>query len=359
MLAMMTNYATDAVAFALRLDPAQDACLQARNDRPFLGAVLSDILNGGSAESCSPSIASTVGQAIWGSQFQPFIDDAKNGVADTTKTMATFWVSIPDPNVGDATTGVPSDVVSFLQTSLNPFVGIIMIIAMIIGFTKMMYSERGGEGKAIIGMIIRYIAVSGLLVVAVGSALLVTRAGAEYVLEASTLGTHFAENLFALFNNLQGVTSAIVLFCLLLVAAAVAGIQSILMIARGGIIIVRMGVLLLTVAASNTDPGKQAFGEDCGKLLAWVIYPFVAAIVYAAGFRFMGTDTSVAGNGLLECLYGIAIITMAVFALPATMRLVVPAVAPAAGGRGVGSAVAGGLTTYIVMKSGRGAMAAA
>jgi hypothetical protein len=48
---------------------------------------------------------------------------------------------------------------------------------------------------------------------------------------------------------------------------------------------------------------------------------------------------------------------MAIFALPATMRLVVPAVAPAAGGKGVGSAIAGAATTYIVMKSGRGAMA--
>jgi hypothetical protein len=64
---------------------------------------------------------------------------------------------------------------------------------------------------------------------------------------------------------------------------------------------------------------------------------------------------SLAGNGLLQCIYGIAAMLLAIFALPATMRVVLPAVAPAAGGKGVGSAVAGAATTYVVMKSGRAA----
>ena len=342
-------------AAAALLDPAQDACLQARNDRPFLGAVVSDLINGGSAESCSPSVASTVGKAIWGAQFQPCVDDLHNGVADTTKTMATFWVSVPDPDVGNPDTGVASDAVAFLQSSLAPFVGFLLVGAVIIGGIKVMYDNRGGEIRDIVTLLIRYTLFAGLLVPLTASGLIVVHESAQWILDRSTLGTHFADNLFALFNSTEGVTSAIILGIILIIGALVAAVQAGVMIFRGPIIIMRVGTLLLSVAVSNTDAGKESTRTSLGSLIAWGVYPFSAAVVYATAFRLMGTDMSLAGNGLLQCIYGIAAMLLAIFALPATMRVVLPAVAPAAGGKGVGSAVAGGATTYIVMKSGRAA----
>jgi len=344
-----------AVAAALRLDPARDACLQARNDRPFLGAVVSDILNGGSAESCSPSVATTVGKAIWGSQFQPFIDDLHNGVADTTKTMATFWVSVPDPDVGSLDTGVASDTVAFLQSSLAPFVGFLLVAAVIAGGVKAMYDNRGGELKDTVVLLFRYVIIAGLLVPVTAGGMLIVHDASQWILDRSTLGTHFADNLFALFNSTEGVTSAIILSIILIIGALVAVVQAGVMIFRGPLIIMRVGTILLSVAVSNTEAGKESTRAAVGSLVAWVVYPFVAAIVYATAFRLMGTDMSLAGNGLLQCIYGIAAMSLAILALPATMRVVLPAVAPAAGGKGVGSAVAGGATTYVVMKSGRAA----
>lgn len=355
MLAAMTHFVTPFMAAIARLDPATDACLQARNDRPFLWAVIDDIINGGGPQSCSAAPATVVGQAIWGSSFQPFIDDMKNGVADTTKTMATFWVSMPDPDVGNADTGVASDAVSFLQSSLAPFVGALLVAAVIIGCIRAMYENRGGEFRDIVILLFRYFLVAGVIVPVVASALVITHEAAAWVLERSTLGTNFAENLFALFSNGQGVTSAIILFLLLLVGALVAVGQGGVMIFRAGIVILRTGTILLSVAVSNTETGKESLRSAAGSLVAWTIYPFVAAIVYATGFRLMGTNTNIAGNGILQCLWGIAIMLMAIFALPATMRLVMPAVAPAASGKGVGTAVAGAATTYVVMKSGRAA----
>jgi hypothetical protein len=40
-------------------------------------------------------------------------------------------------------------------------------------------------------------------------------------------------------------------------------------------------------------------------------------------------------------LYGLALILMAIFALPATMRITAPVTTPVASGGGVGSAIAG------------------
>jgi hypothetical protein len=351
MLATVTHFVTPFMAAVARLDPATDACLQARNDRPFLWAVVDDIINGGGPQSCSPAPATVVGQAVWGSSFQPFIDDMRNGVGDTTKTMATFWVSMPDPDVGNADTGVASDAVSFLQSSLAPFVGALLVAAVIIGCVRAMYENRGGEFRDIVALLVRYFLIAGLLVPVIASTLVIIHESAAWILDRSTLGTKFAENLAALFSNGQGVTSAIILFILLLIGALVAVGQAGVMIFRAGIIILRTGTILLSVAVSNTETGKESLRTAAGSLVAWTIYPFVAAIVYATGFRLMGTDTSLAGNGILQCIWGIAVMLMAIFALPATLRLVSPAVAPAAGGKGVGSAVAGAATTYVVMQS--------
>lgn len=356
MLATLTQTVMTATSLLARFDPEGEKCLADRQARPLWWAITQDLINTTDpGMACKDSIATQVGEAVWDSSFQPAIDDMKAGVADTTKTMATFWVSVPDPNVGDPTTGQASDAVAFLQSSLAPFVGMLLVAAVIIGCIRAMYDSRGQEWTEILKLLLRYVFISGLIIPITATSLIMVHEAAQWVLERSTLGTHFAENLFELFNSTVGVTSAIILAAILLMAALVAILQAGVMIFRGPIIILRLGTILLSVAVSNTEAGRESLRGSIGSLVAWIIYPFAAALVYATAFRLMGTDTNLAGNGLLQCIYGIAAMLMAIFALPATMRLVIPAVAPAAGGKGVGAAVAGAATTFVVMKSGRAA----
>lgn len=356
---MLSTLALSVAALVARLDPAGQACLDARQARPLWWAITQDLVTmTDPGMACKDSIATQVGEAIWDSQFQPFIDDMKNGVADTTKTMATFWIKVPDPDVATPE-GRASDIISFLWTALAPITGIVMILSIIAGCAALMYSQRGGELRKIGVMMLRYILYSGMIVTVVTSSMVIVHESAQWILEKSTLGTNFADNIANLFNNTLNITSGIVYFLILLIGAGVACGLVVLMIFRGGIILIRVGTILVAVAVSSTEWGEEGLKTSVHSIGAWISYPFVAAVVYSAGFRLMGTNPDVGQNGMLQCLYGVGIMLMAIFALPATMRVVHPAVGAAAGGKGVGSALAGAATTFVVMKSGGRARAAA
>lgn len=356
MLATLTPAAASAATALMRFDPAGQACLDQRAARPLWWAIVQDLVTmTDQAMACHDSIATQVGKAIWNDQFQPMVDDMKNGVADTTKTMATFWVKVPDPEIGDPKTGAPAEAISFLWGSLSTFVGIAMTLSIIFGCGMIMFNNRGGDFKSIAMLLLRYVLYAGLTIPVVSGALLISHESASWILDKSLIGTNFADNIANLFNNTLNITSGIFYFLLLLTGALVSCGLVVLMIFRGGIIIVRTGMLLLSVAVSNSDWGAEGLKTQVHSLAAWIAYPFVAAIVYAAGFRLMGTNPDIGNNGMLQCLYGIGIMLMAIFALPAMMRVIHPAIGAAAGGKGAGAAVAGAATTLVVMKSGRSA----
>jgi hypothetical protein len=75
-------------------------------------------------------------------------------------------------------------------------------------------------------------------------------------------------------------------------------------------------------------------------ILGWIMYQPVAAIIYAAGFKLLASHQSTE-NGLLNIMYGLCLMFMAVLALPAVMRLVHPPTEPVASGSGAGATVAG------------------
>jgi len=353
---MLTSVVTSLASVILRMDPAGQACLDQRAARPLWWAIVQDLVTmTDQAMACHDSIATQVGEALWDSQFQPFIDDMKAGVADATKTMATFWVKVPDPEIGDPQTGAPAEVINFLWSSLSTFVGIAMILSIMFGCFAIMFLNRGSGFKDIGMLVFRYAMYSGLTVPVVAGAMVISHESAQWILDKSLIGTNFAENLANLFNNTLGLASGIVYFILLLIGAAVSGMMVIVMIFRGGIIIVRTGTILISVAVSNNEWGSEGLKTQVASLGAWIAYPMVAAIVYAAGFRLMGTNPDIGTNGMLQCLYGIGIMLMAIFALPAMMRVVHPGIGAAAGGKGVGPAIAGAMTTLVVMKSGRSA----
>jgi type IV secretion system protein TrbL len=304
---------------------------------------------------CENTVGDRVGDLIGDSVMKPFVDDMRAGVGDAIKSMATFWLSVPDPDVGNPATGERSEVVEFLSSSVAPIAATILVMAVMVGALKMMWDARaaGEHFKGIVALVIRYVMVSALVVPVVGMALVAARAFSSWIIERSTDGTSFVDNLFALFDSNQGVASAIVLFVVLLFAAIMSGLQSLIMIWRGAILLILTGVFLLAVSYSNTDDGKQTYKTTLGWIIGWILYGPAAAIVYGAGFRLLGTDTTADGNGLTQCLYGLALIMMAIFTLPAILRLVVPATAPVATGGGAGAVVVGAAATAVPMAMSR------
>lgn len=284
---------------------------------------------------CIESPAGTAASAIGNSVIQPYVDDIKNGVATTVKTMVSFWVAVPDPAIASSD-GSVSDAVGFLQTTLNPLVAIIMCFTVLAGLITIVITNRGEALRNILEMLGSYIVISGVLAVAVGVGLELINWTSQQLISLSTEGTSFADNIVGLFNTTEGVGSAIILIILLVIAALISALTCVLMIARGGILICLVGAASVTVALGRSS---------LRTLLAWIVafsfYKLAAAIVYSVGFRLIGTDTTAAGNGFLQVLYGLTLLGMAVLALPACIRIIVPAIAPVAQGRGAGAAVLG------------------
>ena len=298
------------------------------------GNIIQDILHPG----CDQSLVS---QAVQGTVVEPWIADMKSGVADSIKTMVTFWVDVPSPAVGNIDDGSKSDPVSFLQSGLLPVTAWVMCFTIAAGIIAMIWHQRAEPAKVIGQMLLTYIAVDAIGAGAIAVALEVTDNASKWLIDQSTQGTDFANNLFSLFDSDEGVASSILLLVLLLVAALIATFTCLLMLGRGGALLALTGAMLLGVAMSGTKGGLSILRHYFAWILAFVFYKLAAAVVYATGFRLLGTDTSSAGNGFLQILHGLALLSLAVLALPAVIRLVVPAVAPAAQGRGAGAAMGG------------------
>lgn len=285
-------------------------------------------------------VQSVAGAVVENAALKPFVEDAKQGVTDTVKTMVTFWVSVPPPQLTDAD-GSPSDPVTFLSSNLTWLAAVIMAFTMLVGGIIIVLTNRAEPARLIGQMLLTYIIMEALLAGAVAAALNVTSAVSAQIIGASTDGTNFADNIIALFNTTQGVGSGLLLIVLLLLAALIAAFTCFLMIARGGILICLVGAAPLAVALSGVQFGVAILRHYVAWIAAFVLYQLAAAIVYSVGFRLAGTDTSADGNSMLQILYGLTLLGMAVLALPAVIRLVVPAVAPVATGRGVGAMGAG------------------
>lgn len=285
-------------------------------------------------------LASVGAEAIAGTVFEPWVKDAKQGVQDMLKTMLTFWIDIPDPDVGTAL-GQAHPVIEFLQSRLLWLGAVIMCFVMIYNCARIMWERDKAKPLVDVGkMVAVYMGTSALMIPAAVTALAVTNVVAQTILEMSTAdNTNFVDNVFSLFNNEAGVASGILLLLVFIFAMVIAGLMCVIMIGRGAAFFVILGGLLTQAAAYGTDSGKQGYDTSLGWIKGLLLYKLVAAAIFGVGFRFLSIDTSTEGNGLLQMLYGITLLLMAVFALPATMRITAPATAPVASGNGAGSTI--------------------
>jgi hypothetical protein len=119
-------------------------------------------------------------------------------------------------------------------------------------------------------------------------------------------------------------------------------VQVALMVVRGGLLVILAGVLPLTASFTNTQMGKQWFTKVIGWTIAFILYKPAAALIYAAAFSLTGTNAfSKDGGGIWSILTGLALMLMALIALPALLRFVAPMTGALAGGGSSGLALAG------------------
>ncbi|MDR1447952.1 MAG: hypothetical protein LBI63_03195 [Candidatus Ancillula sp.] len=128
-----------------------------------------------------------------------------------------------------------------------------------------------------------------------------------------------------------GLIGGILLFILLTITSL---ILSIVMVIRSIMLIMLAGFLVLYAALYDTEIGKKGFESLWTWIIALLLFKPAAATVYAVGFKFLAISDD--DN---KMVYFIGTLLMAIFALPALVKIIAPTTAAVAGGGSAGSAM--------------------
>lgn len=244
--------------------------------------------------------------------------------------------------------------VLFLQSSLWWYMGAAAVISVIIGGARMAWEQRAEPGREIVKSLLTLVVVAGAGTTIVGLLVTASDSFALWIIDASLKcdvegdGACFEQNMLALLalttNPAASSLGSILVIILGLIAIFAAILQIVLMVARGGMLVILTGILPLSASFTNTEMGKGWFKRCISWLTAFLLYKPAAAIIYAASFQLTGTDVfSDDGSGLLAVLTGLMLMVIALFAMPALMRFVTPMVGAMAGGSAGGVLAAGAL----------------
>ena len=263
---------------------------------------------------------------------------------------STLWVGIGTPPVADAG-GQATGTVAFLQQNLLVFTTGLAVLCTLLGAGRIVYHEHKAAQLRDLG---RYLATYVLVSGAAAGAASVLIGGcdqmASWFITRASAGSGFADHLANLLGlatastsqaagtpagftvGLAGtVTTAFIAIVLGIIAFLGTVIQIMLMLVRGGMLVLLVGTLPLVAAFSNTEMGLQWFRKASAWLIAFALYKPAAAVVYAVAFDLAGQQ------GALALLDGVMMLVLAILALPALLRFVVPATSALAGGGRRGS----------------------
>ena len=243
-----------------------------------------------------------------------------------------------------------STTVGFLQNSLWYYVGGLAILSIIIGGIRMAWEQRAQPGKELLQALITLIVVSGAGLAVIALAVTAADAFSVWILNGATNCDVSAANSTCFGTNISAMialtsTSPIGVIGILIlgsIALLMTYVQVALMVVRGGLLVILAGVLPLTASFTNTQMGKQWFTKVIGWSIAFILYKPAAALIYAAAFSLTGTNAfSKDGGGIWSILTGLALMLMALIALPALLRFVAPMTGALASGGSSGLALAG------------------
>jgi hypothetical protein len=253
--------------------------------------------------------------------------------------LTTAWLSTPSPDVQASDSAA-----TWLSAHLAWLVLAVMVGSIILAGAKLALTRRFDAVQDLAAALTRVLLVSLAAGMLTAAAVELGDAFTEWILAEADLDV---QNMVVL-EPLMAQPFIVLILGLVVILAQI--IQLLLMLARNAMVLLLVGVLPVAAAASNTVMGRQWWSKAVAWLIAWVLYKPVAAVIYAASFRMASEGQDVATQ-----LAGLMSIVLALFALPALLRFLVPATtAMASGNAGAMAAgmVGAGVATGAVMATG-------
>jgi hypothetical protein len=290
------------------------------------------------------------------------LDQLKEGTNDaalsTLTSLATFWLQPKSPVLADEKTWKDSLTVGFMHDRLLWVTGVVFFVAVLIAGMRTAWEQRARPLQELLKTMLIFVVVA-----AAGTAVLqlltsfsdlfavdiVKQAAADGSLKTAFGGEvdengNLAHELVA--TNVPTLL-AISIYGSVIIASL---IQVVLMLVRSAMLVLLAGTFPLAAAATNTEMGRTWFKKYCGWALAFIAYKPAAALIYAAALQLSKGDL-LSGDSVIQAMTGMMMLMLAIFALPALLRFMVPVTAAVAGGAAaMGSSVAdpGGLATGAV-----------
>src|SRR5664279_1804013 len=184
-------------------------------------------------------------QAVAGSAFQAVVDAFAKGLADVIKAPMTFWIHTPDPDVSSS-----SAVITSLTELTRPLVAFAAVLGLILGGARLAWTARSDSTQSILRGLLLMTVVTGAGAAIVELLLTGFDAMARWVLDNGFDGTAVGLRLAAL-GNLPGTGGGLV-FLLAFLGMLASLVQVGIMLIRGAILSVLVGVLPVAAAASIT-----------------------------------------------------------------------------------------------------------
>lgn len=300
-------------------------------------------------------MAKEAAKAAGDSLMDQIAHNASVAMASTIETLGSFWVSVPTIPLGD-TQGNPSDPVGFLQGHTWWIWSTLMVFSVLYAAGQMIWSRKGQPLTELIAALIRSLLASSAGLGAVVILLQVGDSYSKWILDKSVEGG-FTEGLKNLMMSPAANSLQIFMIVAGIIAMLVSLVQICLLIVRSALSVLLAGTLPLAYSATNTQWGKQWSQKHASWLIAFVLYKPVAATIYAAAFKVTGSALTGKLEGVAESIVGLmsglVLMVAALFALPAMMRLIVPAVGAASAGGAMfaGAAVGGAASGAVNMGS--------
>jgi len=284
-------------------------------------------------------------------QFESLAREIGESAAEGLHAVSTFWITIDAPST---TTGDPLVPIRFLQSGTWFIVLALAVVSVILGGIRMAWESHGEPVRDLLRSLLTLALVTGMGSMTIQLLTSASDAFALWLVNASLpAGATFESQLGKLVMVGSGQALlpvgagklplfALMFFAVLCFVSSL--LQVVLMLIRSGMLMLLAGTLPLAAAMTNTELGRSWFKKYCGWIIAFVAYKPAAALVYAAAYTMLEEGA----QDLVGVATGLMMLLLAVLALPALLRLVVPATAAVAGGSpaiGIGAGALGGLAT--------------
>lgn len=285
---------------------------------------------------CSPFDVTCLALTAASSGFEAIAQSVGQAAAEFIGGALTFWITTPsvDPD---------SDVVRQLQGYTMPVVVTMLVASIMVQGIRMTLSRKKDPAINVALGLLRFAVINAIGLTTLGLALRAGDALAESLISQG-IGD-YVERMRGLFAGI-GVANPFVLLSTGLLGVILGAVQWLIAIVRMAGILVLAAMMLLSASGGLNESTKGWDPKSWGYSIALVLYKPTAALIYVTGFKLMGP-----GQDLTTVATGMAVLALAIVALPVMLKFFSWSSIAVSGGASVGGVLAAGALGAVSLAS--------